>query len=250
MTPTFEYEGGCHLVDPYEYNLIQTFGYYPNRRCAEYLTDLTAFGHTSLLERPLQDATLAGFVSVFVTTALHEFSAYGTPIRHLTTQDPLTPPPFARVARTYRLFTNPSAKAESRAFIYAYAITLLDKHVGGIPPPTVFAYRSSNEVTFIFVTFSRPDCFGTVRTNGRRSHTTPHSLPPQDTPFFVLILALLRYFLSGVLALTAKTFVFPPPHLELPPPLQEGGPSQEDNQFQLIVFPKCDQVPSFFNPTK
>lgn len=62
---------------PHETNFLQRLLGVTRSEDPTYLADLTALGQTSMNERIVHVASFAGFISVFLTTALHYFSCYG-----------------------------------------------------------------------------------------------------------------------------------------------------------------------------
>ncbi|CAH0392370.1 unnamed protein product [Bemisia tabaci] len=132
---------------PHENNFLQRMLGITRAEDGAYLTDLTSLGQTTMAERLTQAATFAGFVSVFTTTVLQSFNCYGSVIQRWATNHPgPAPNMFNLLADTFRLFTNVDNKPATMAILFMQAFTMLDRHIGGVPPPTVFAYRSWNLV--------------------------------------------------------------------------------------------------------
>ncbi|QVT76731.1 Parp [Bemisia tabaci toti-like virus 1] len=147
MTPTFETFGETLVPMPHENNFLQRLLGITRAEDSAYLTDLTSLGQTSMAERLTQAATFAGFVSIFTTTVLQSFNCYGTILQRWATNHPAPAPDlFNMLANTFRLFTNVDNKPATMSIIFMQAFTMLDRHIGGVPPPTVFAYRSWNLV--------------------------------------------------------------------------------------------------------
>lgn len=82
-----------------------------------------------------------------MTTTLHSFSCYGEVLQRWATRNPNPAPNlFQLLANTYRLFVNVDNKPSTMPIVFLQAFTMMDRHIGGVPPPTVFAYRSWNLV--------------------------------------------------------------------------------------------------------
>lgn len=144
VSALYETFGEQHFPRPLEYNALHRLVGITREEDTTFLNDYVCFGHTDMLTKVLHVAILAGFSSVFVTTVLASFNTYGTVIQQLAVNAAATPALFRQVADYYGFFRNASGTERDTASIFTQTSSMLDRHLGGMFPASVMAYRNYN----------------------------------------------------------------------------------------------------------